>query len=240
MRHGVRSRSTIVWILIFIVSGLLFFRIYQRNNESIVREHSSPSISSNLKTDQIQISTSKSTRETSSTGTSRFLFIDHQSNRWVFFSETIKPFVRPTVSPLAGDQQNSNLISKYSSDEYLLALLRQQANPANQVIVTIIGGDSYSLFTWDWYERMFEISPNSSNCYCFVVAMDEIALILATKEGIPVFYSTFTFAQQTKWINSIEARQHSLYRVGHAKFSIAAKVAQLGYSVLLSEMDVFW
>jgi hypothetical protein len=108
------------------------------------------------------------------------------------------------------------------------------------VIITIIGGDSYSLFTWDWYERMHEISNNTNKCHCFIVAMDEIAVVLAIKQGVPVYYSTFTFEQHIQWINSIEARQHSLYRVGHAKFNTAAKIVQMGYSVVLSEMDVFW
>ena len=70
--------------------------------------------------------------------------------------------------------------------------------------------------------------------------MDEVAVVLAIKQGVAVYYSTFTFEQQIQWINSIEARQHSLYRVGHAKFSTVAKIVQMGYSVLLSEMDVFW
>lgn len=70
--------------------------------------------------------------------------------------------------------------------------------------------------------------------------MDEIAAVLAVKQGIPVYYMTFSFEEQTQWTNIIEARQHSLFRVGHAKFSAAAKIAQLGYSVVMSEMDVFW
>jgi hypothetical protein len=87
---------------------------------------------------------------------------------------------------------------------------------------------------------MFEISNDTNNCHCFVIAMDEIAVILATQQGVPVFYSTFTFEQQMQWINNIEARQHSLYRVGHAKFDTTARIVRLGYSVVLSEMDVFW
>ena len=119
-------------------------------------------------------------------------------------------------------------------------MLKQQSNDLKQVIVTIIGGDGYSLFAWDWYERMIEISNHSDRCNCFIVAMDEIAVVMAVKRNIPVFYSAYTFEEQIQWINSIEARQHSLYRVGHAKFRAAAKISQLGYSVLLSEMDVFW
>jgi len=87
---------------------------------------------------------------------------------------------------------------------------------------------------------MTEISNITNKCHCFVVAMDEIAVVLATKQNIPVYYSTFTFEQQTEWINTIEARQHSLYRVGHAKFDTAARIVRLGYSVFLTEMDVFW
>jgi hypothetical protein len=87
---------------------------------------------------------------------------------------------------------------------------------------------------------MHELSNQTNKCYCFIIAMDEIAVVLAIKQKVPVYYSTFTFEQQIKWINSIEARQHSLYRVGHAKFNSAAKIVQLGYSVLLAEMDVFW
>ena len=108
------------------------------------------------------------------------------------------------------------------------------------MIITIIGGDSYSLFAWDWYERMHEISNQTNQCHCFIVAMDEIAVVVAVKRNIPVYYSTFTFEQQIALINVIEARQHSLYRVGHAKFNTAARVVQMGYSVLLTEMDVFW
>lgn len=135
---------------------------------------------------------------------------------------------------------SSDMFAYYASDEHLLELLKEQSNPKKQVIVTIIGGDSYSLFAWDWYERMREISNSSTQCTCFVVAMDEIAVVVAVKRKIPVFYSTYAFEDQLQWINSIEARQHSLYRVGHAKFNTAARIAQLGYSVLLSEMDVFW
>lgn len=87
---------------------------------------------------------------------------------------------------------------------------------------------------------MHEISNKTDKCNCFVVAMDEVAVVLAIKQGVPVYYSTFSFEQQMQWINTIEARQHSLYRVGHAKFHTAAKIVQLGYSVVLSEMDVFW
>jgi hypothetical protein len=133
-----------------------------------------------------------------------------------------------------------NSFTEYSSDAHLRSLLQKQSNSLNQVIVTIIGGDGYSLFAWDWYERMREISNDTNNCHCFIVAMDEIAVVLATKQGVPVYYATFTFEQQMQWINIIEARQHSLYRVGHAKFHIAYKVIQMGYSIFLSEMDVFW
>ena len=133
-----------------------------------------------------------------------------------------------------------NSFAHYASDEHLLSLLQQYSNKDKQVIITIIGGDSYSLFTWDWYERMHEISNITDKCHCFIVAMDEIAVILAVKQNVPVYYSTFTFNQQLQWINVIEARQHSLYRVGHGKFNTAAKIVQMGYSVFLSEMDVFW
>ena len=129
---------------------------------------------------------------------------------------------------------------KYSSDAHLLSLLRQQSNARKQVLVTIIGGDSYSLFAWDWHERMHEISNETSRCHCFLIAMDEIGVVLAIQQGVPVFYSTLTFEQQLKWKNTIEARQHTLYRVGHAKFNTVARIARLGYSVMLSEMDVFW
>ncbi|CAF1122243.1 unnamed protein product, partial [Rotaria sordida] len=151
---------------------------------------------------------------------------------------------KPTTSSVIDQQSSSNIekniFMKYSSDEHLLSLLQQHSNPLKQIIITIIGGDSYSLFTWDWYERMHEISNDTNKCHCFIIAMDEIAIILAIKQGVPVYYSTFTFEQQLKWINTIEARQHSLYRVGHAKFNTAAKIIQMGYSVFLSEMDVFW
>ncbi|CAF1251002.1 unnamed protein product [Rotaria sp. Silwood1] len=136
--------------------------------------------------------------------------------------------------------KKENPFVKYSSDEYLRSLLRNQSNSLGQVIVTIIGGDSYSLFAWDWYERMLEISNDTNNCHCFVIAMDEIAVILALKQGVPVYYSTFSFDHQSTWINTIEARQHSLYRVGHAKFDTPAKIVRMGHSVMLSEMDVFW
>ena len=129
---------------------------------------------------------------------------------------------------------------KYSSDEHLRSLLHEQSNPLDQVIITVIGGDSYSLYAWDWYQRMLDLSNDTKNCHCFVVAMDEIAVILAVQHGVPVYYSTFTYEQQMQWINTIETRQHSLYRVGHAKFTTSAKIVQMGYSVLLSEMDVFW
>ncbi|CAF0719598.1 unnamed protein product [Adineta steineri] len=135
---------------------------------------------------------------------------------------------------------NPNSFSRYASDNHLRSLLRQQANSRNQVIATIVGGDSYSLFIWDWYERMFEVSNNTNSCHCFVIAMDEIAVILAVKQGIPVYYSTFPFNHQLKWINTIEVRQHSLYRVGHAKFDTSARIVQMGYSIMLSELDVFW
>ncbi|UJR29150.1 hypothetical protein I4U23_010364 [Adineta vaga] len=135
---------------------------------------------------------------------------------------------------------NKQAFHRYATDKHLLSLLRKQANSRGQVIITIIGGDSYSLFGWDWYERMFEVSNDTNNCHCFVVAMDEIAVILALQQGIPVYYSTFSFEKQMKWINTIEARQHSLYRVGHAKFDTSARIVKLGYSVVLSELDVFW
>jgi hypothetical protein len=135
---------------------------------------------------------------------------------------------------------NTNTFAHYSSDNHLLSLLRKQANSLGQVIVTIIGGDSYSLFAWDWYARMFEISNNTSNCHCFVIAMDDIAVILAVQQGVPVYYSTFSFDHQMRWVNTIESRQHSLYRVGHAKFDTSARIVRMGYSVVLSELDVFW
>ena len=166
----------------------------------------------------------------------------------VYFLEPVKDIAVQTVvtqtpappPPAAAINHEKNLFAQYSSNEHLLAVLRQQADSLKQVIVTIIGGDSYSLFAWDWYERMSQISNSSTNCHCFIVAMDEIAAVLAVKQSIPVYYMTFSFEEQTQWINIIEARQHSLFRVGHAKFSAAAKIAQLGYSVVMSEMDVFW
>lgn len=137
-------------------------------------------------------------------------------------------------------QTNTNVFAQHSTDAHLHSLLQTQANADKQVIATIIGGDSYSLFAWDWYERMLEISNDTNKCHCFVIAMDEIAVVMAIQQGVPVFYSTFTFEQQMKWINNIEARQHSLYRVGHAKFDTTARIIRFGYSVMLSEMDVFW
>jgi hypothetical protein len=70
--------------------------------------------------------------------------------------------------------------------------------------------------------------------------IEKTVIVLAVKQNVPVYYSTFTFDQQLKWINAIEARQHSLYRVSHAKFDTSAKIVRMGYSVVLSEMDVFW
>ena len=137
-------------------------------------------------------------------------------------------------------EESADQFVRYASDAHLRSLLRQQGNSFKQVIVTIIGGDSYSLFAWDWHERMLEISNDTKNCHCFVIAMDEISVVLAIQQGVPVFYSTFSFDQQMQWINTIEVRQHSLYRVGHAKFGATARIIQLGYSVMLSEMDVFW
>lgn len=87
---------------------------------------------------------------------------------------------------------------------------------------------------------MNELTNTTNQCHCFIIAMDEIAVIQAIKQSVPVYYSTFTFEQQMKWINTIEAKQHSLYRVGHAKFDSTAKIVQMGYSVFLTEMDVFW
>jgi hypothetical protein len=150
------------------------------------------------------------------------------------------PIDPPATEPQPSVSIGKHSFVKYSSDEHLLSLLRQQSNKLKQVIITIIGGDGYSLFTWDWYERMLELSDNKKNCHCFIVAMDEIAVVLAVKQNVPVYYSTFTFDQQLKWINAIEVRQHSLYRVGHAKFDTSAKIVRMGYSVVLSEMDVFW
>jgi hypothetical protein len=146
----------------------------------------------------------------------------------------------PIIASEEKSTANKNSFFQYSSDEHLLSLLRKQANEHGQVIATIIGGDSYSLFAWDWYERIFEISNQRNNCHCFVIAMDEIAVILAVQQDIPVYYSTFQFDDQMKWINTIETRQHSLYRVGHAKFDTTARIVRMGYSVILSELDVFW
>ena len=148
-------------------------------------------------------------------------------------SKPVKVIEEPSI-------KSENLFHQYSTDAHLLSLLRKQSNSHKQVIATITGGDSYSLFAWDWHARMFEISNDTNNCHCFIIAMDEIAVVLATQQGVPVFYSTFTFEQQMQWINNIEARQHSLYRVGHAKFDTTARVVRLGYSLMLSEMDVFW
>ncbi|CAF1192425.1 unnamed protein product [Adineta steineri] len=135
---------------------------------------------------------------------------------------------------------NGNSFYRYASDNHLRSLLRQQANSRHQVIATIVGGDSYSLFIWDWNERMLEVSNNTNNCHCFIIAMDEIAVILGVKRGMPVYYSTFPFNQQLKWINTIEVRQHSFYRVGHAKFDTSTRIVRMGYSIMLSELDVFW
>ena len=133
-----------------------------------------------------------------------------------------------------------NTFSHYASDKHLRSLLTQQANQDGQVIATVVGGDAYSLFTWDWYERMLELSSDAGNCHCFVIAIDEIDVILAIRQGVPVFYSTFTFDAQIRWTNVIEARQHVLYREGHAKFQTTAKIVQMGFAVLISEIDVFW
>ena len=130
--------------------------------------------------------------------------------------------------------------SYFSNDKHLRSLLTQQANQNAQVIATIVGVDAYSLFTWDWYERMLELSNDTGNCHCFVIAIDEIDVILALRQGVPVYYSTFPFDTQLRWINVIEARQHVLYREGHAKFQTTAKIVQMGYAVFISEMDVFW
>ena len=155
---------------------------------------------------------------------------------------TEKPTKTPETKPVEPDviPTSTNIFAQYSTDAHLQSLLRKQATADKQVIATITGGDSYSLFAWDWYERMLEISNDTDNCHCFLIAMDEIAVVLAIQQGVPVFYSTFTFEQQMQWINNIEARQHSLYRVGHAKFDSTARIIRLGYSVMLSEMDVFW
>lgn len=150
--------------------------------------------------------------------------------------KTTVPLKEEEVKPT----KSKDRFAYYASDEHLLSLLRRQANSQGEVIATIIGGDSYSLFAWDWYERMFEISNDTNNCHCFVIAMDEIGVILATQQNVPVYFSTFPFDIQMNWINNIEARQHSLYRVGHAKFDTTARIVRFGYSVVLSEMDVFW
>jgi hypothetical protein len=132
------------------------------------------------------------------------------------------------------------MFNHFSSDNHLRSLLAQQTNQHGQVLATTIGGDAYSLFAWDWYERMLELSTDPGNCHCFVIAVDEIDLILAVRQAIPVYYSTFSFKDQLLWTNIIEARQHLLYREGHAKFQTTAKILQMGYAVLMSEMDVFW
>ena len=150
------------------------------------------------------------------------------------------PIKQPSKLAEEETMKSGDVFYEYSTDEHLRSLLKKQATTLGQVIATIIGGDSYSIFAWDWYERMLEISNDTNNCHCFVIAMDEIAVVLAKQQGIPVFYSTFTFEQQMQWINNIEARQHSLYRVGHAKFDTTARIVRSGYSVVLSEMDVFW
>ncbi|CAF0960871.1 unnamed protein product [Adineta ricciae] len=137
-------------------------------------------------------------------------------------------------------KENKYSFYQYATEQHLRSLLRKQANSRGQVIITIIGGDSYSLFAWDWYERMLEVSNDTNNCHCFVVAMDEIAVIFAVQRDIPVYFSTFSLKHQMKWKNTIETRQHSLYRVGHAKFDTSARIVRLGYSVILSELDVFW
>lgn len=145
-----------------------------------------------------------------------------------------------SVETNAKSKKSADPLIYYASDAHLRSLLRKQANPLKQVVVTIIGGDSYSLFAWDWHERMLEVSNTTGNCNCFVIAMDDIALVFAIQQKVPVYYMTFTFEQQMKWINVIESRQHSLYRVGYAKFGITAKIIGMGYSVMLTEMDVFW
>lgn len=132
------------------------------------------------------------------------------------------------------------MFSHFSSDDHLRSLLGHQANENSQVLVTIAGGEAYSLFVWDWYERMLELSSDRRNCHCFVIAIDELDVILAVRQGVPVYYSTFTFKDQLRWTNVIEARQHVIYREGHAKFQTTAKILQMGYAVLLSEIDVFW
>ena len=152
-----------------------------------------------------------------------------------------------TTAPLKAYSQDAssnditiNPFNQYSSVEHLRSLLHNYSNVHNQIIITIIGGSNYSLFAWDWYERMHEISNQTNQCHCFIVAIDEIAVVVAVKRNIPVYYSTFTFEQQIALINVIEGRQHSLYHVGYAKFNTVAKIVRMGYSVFLSEMDVFW
>jgi hypothetical protein len=147
---------------------------------------------------------------------------------------------KPTIMTEDESTKIKNMFVIYASDKHLRSLLRKQSNSQGQVIATIIGGDSYSLFGWDWYERMLELSNDTNNCHCFVIAMDEIAVILAVQQGVPVYYSTFTFEQQMQWININEVRQHSLYRVGHAKFDSTARIVRMGYSIMFTEMDVFW
>ena len=70
-------------------------------------------------------------------------------------------FILLIVPKLLAEEKLStsvNIFAQYSTDEHLRSLLHKQANSLCQVIVTIIGGDSYSIFVWDWYERMLEIS----------------------------------------------------------------------------------
>jgi len=177
---------------------------------------------------------------------SRHFCIIIRTNPFIYLLATIeeKPIVAPKEPARTNEEipakNFENRFAEYSSDEHLLSLLRRQATAQGEVIATIIGGDSYSLFAWDWYERMFEISNDTNNCHCFVIAMDEIGVVLATQQKVPVYFSTFSFDMQMNWINNIEARQHSLYRVGHAKFDTTARIVRMGYSVVLSEMDVFW
>ena len=67
MRHGLRSRSTIVLLLAFIISGLLYVRVYQGNNGSIVIVDS-VTPPATLKNVEASSSTSQLTEKTSSTG----------------------------------------------------------------------------------------------------------------------------------------------------------------------------
>ncbi|CAF3342877.1 unnamed protein product [Rotaria socialis] len=231
MRHGVRSYSTFILIFTTIASTSLALHLYRKNS---YRKELTQNISSAAVVQPKILATSITATATTTTTTTT------TTTEKTTHTDPPKPIVTSVIDQQPVINIEKNVFAKYSSDEHLLSLLQQQSNTLKQVIITIIGGDSYSLFAWDWYERIHAISNNTDKCHCFIVAMDEVSVVLATQQGIPVYYSTFTFEQQIKWINTIETRQHSLYRVGHAKFQTAAKIVAMGYSVVLSEMDVFW